>query len=451
MIAMRTACAAAVLLLLLSQAAYPAAEQELRRTPVVRAIETVAPAVVNIHTQRVVEREVNPFGSMFNGSDFFAPFFREFMGPGSTRKYVQRSLGSGVIIDSTERLVLTNAHVISGASEISVRLQDGRQFGAELVGSDPDFDLALLRLDGGDLLPQTRMGDSDNLLIGETVIAIGNPFGFGHSVTTGVISARNRSVETRRGLFTDFIQTDAAINPGNSGGPLLDITGSLIGITTAIHAEAQGIGFAIPINKAKRVTAELVSHGRVQPVWLGVNGQDVDQRIASFMGLSSITGMLITEVFSGTPAEKAGFRVGDLIETVNGIEVKDKDTYLRILRNATPGLRLQISYRREGTLSRVQTTPVRFENQTAAQLALKRWGIVVSADGRKGLVLQEVRPGSPAALVGLARGDRLLKIAGTDLTSIEEFVSAFARFRMHSNVILLAERDHRAYHLRVVI
>jgi serine protease Do len=447
---MRSGLAAAAVLFLLVQAAF-AGELDLRRTPVVQAIETVAPAVVNIHTKRVVEREVNPFGSMFGANDFFAPFLRDFMGPGSTRQYVQRSLGSGVIIDSAERLVLTNAHVISGASEINVRLQDGRQFGAELVGSDPDFDLALLRLDGGAALPQTQMGDSDNLLIGETVIAIGNPYGFGHSVTTGVISAMNRSVETRRGLFTDFIQTDAAINPGNSGGPLLDITGRLIGITTAIHAEAQGIGFAIPINKAKRVTAELVSHGRVQPIWLGVSGQDVDQRMASFLGLPSVKGMLINEVFSGTPAEKAGLRTGDLIEEVNGIEVKDKDTYLRILRNATPGAALRLSVRRDGATRRLQAAAERFEAGTATRLALMRWGIKVAFDGRKGLLIEEVRPGSPAALIGLARGDRLHKIAGTDVHTVEDFVALISRFRMHSNVILLAARGDRAYYLRMVI
>jgi serine protease Do len=447
---MRSALAAAALLLLLAQPVV-SADHDLRRTPVVRAVEAVAPAVVNIHTQRVVEREVNPFGSMFGGSELFAPFLRDFMGQGSTRRYVQRSLGSGVIIDSRERLVLTNAHVISGASEVSVRLQDGRQFVAELVGSDPDFDLALLRLEGGDALPQTEMGDSDNLLIGETVIAIGNPYGFGHTVTTGVISALNRSVETRRVLFTDFIQTDAAINPGNSGGPLLDITGRLIGITTAIHAEAQGIGFAIPINKAKRVTAELVSHGRVQPIWLGLAGQDVDQRIASFLGLASVKGMLVTEVFAGTPAERAGLRRGDLIEEVNGIEIKDKDTYLRILRNATPGLTFRLGVRRDGAIHRLQATPVRFEAETAVQMAWKRWGVRVSTDRGQGLLIQEVRPGSPAALVGLARGDRLLKVAGTDLLTVEDYAAAFSRFRMHSNVILLATRDGRAYHLRMVV
>jgi serine protease Do len=426
-----------------------ASEQDPRRTPVVRAIEAVAPAVVNIHTQRIVEREANPFGGMLGGSDFFAPFFRDL--PGQTRRFVQRSLGSGVVIDSAKRLVLTNAHVIAGASEISVRLQDGRQYSAELVGSDSDFDLALLRLEGKDRLPQTLMGDSDNLLIGETVIAIGNPYGFGHSVTTGVISALNRSVETKGGLFSDFIQTDAAINPGNSGGPLLDITGRLIGITTAIHAEAQGIGFAIPINKAKRVTEELVNHGRVQPVWIGVNGQDLDQRMASYLGLSSVKGMLVTEVYQGTPAQNAGLRPGDLIEAVNGIEVRDKDGYLRILRSATPGSSVVLTVRSEGRVRRVHVTPVRLEAPTAVQLAFQRWGLAVAADGKKGLVVNDVRQGSPVARVGISRGDRVLKIGGSDLATVEDFTLAFSRFRMHSIVIFLAARNNHAYYLRVQI
>ncbi|MFW5734018.1 MAG: trypsin-like peptidase domain-containing protein, partial [Oceanidesulfovibrio sp.] len=250
----------------------------MRRTPVVRAVEKISPAVVNITTDREVTRDM-PFGS---GNDLLAPFFREFFGDLPKRSYNHQSMGSGVIIDGKRGLVLSNAHVISGATSVRARLADGREFQAQLVGSDPDFDLAVLRLENAAELPQVPLGDSEDILIGETVIAIGNPFGFTHTVTTGVVSAVKRSIRTDHGIYTDFIQTDAAINPGNSGGPLLNLNGQLIGINTAIHAQAEGIGFAIPVNKAKRVVGELLGRGRVGPVWLGLAGQNIDPGTASY-------------------------------------------------------------------------------------------------------------------------------------------------------------------------
>lgn len=420
-----------------------AANREARMTPVVRTVQAVTPAVVNIHTARIVEQDVNPFGSMLDEK-----LFRHFFGSQDlTRRFEQRSLGSGVIIDGSKNLVLTNAHVIEGASSIRVRLLDGRQFDGELVGSDPDFDLAILHLKDAQNLPQAAMGDSSDMMIGETVIAIGNPFGFGNTVTTGVVSALERTIETKQGTFTDFIQTDAAINPGNSGGPLMNLAGELVGINTAIYAEAEGIGFAIPINKAKRVVDELVSRGRVQAVWLGLEGQDVDERIARYLNLDDARGMVVTQVHEPT-VEQAGLKPGDVIRSVGGVAVEDRNHYQRILRNFTLGQTVQIQVAGQSGTGTVSVVMQAFTDEKALDMASRRWGLSVGARGGQ-LLVSEVRPGSPAQQLGLRKGDVLVKVAGDAQVSVNDFARAFKRYRMANTVLLLVARDGRGYHVRL--
>jgi Do/DeqQ family serine protease len=420
-----------------------ASDKGIRMTPVVRTVQSVAPAVVNIHTARIVEQELSPFGSMFDDT-----LFRHFFGSRDlTRRFEQRSLGSGVIIDGRKNLVLTNAHVIEGASSIRVRLLDGREFDGELVGSDPDFDLAILHLKDARDLPEAAMGDSSDMMIGETVIAIGNPFGFGNTVTTGVVSALERTIETRQGTFTDFIQTDAAINPGNSGGPLMNLAGELVGINTAIYAEAEGIGFAIPINKAKRVVDELVSFGRVQAVWLGLEGQDVDERIARYLGLDTTRGMLVTQIHEAA-TQKAGLETGDVIRSVNGVGVEDRNHYQRILRNFTLGQDVRLEVAGQGGRRSVTVKLQSFTNEKALDMAARRWGMIVAVRGRN-LVISEVRPGSPAQTLGLKSGDLLLKVAGDAQASLDDYARAFKRYRMANTVLLLVGRDGRGYHVRL--
>jgi Do/DeqQ family serine protease len=424
------------------------AQEDLRMTPVVRAVQKVAPAVVNIHTSRVVEQEINPFGGLFGG-DLFEQFFGA---PGMTRQYEQKSLGSGVVIDAAKRLVLTNAHVISGASSIRTTFLDGRQYQAELVGSDPDFDLAILRLEGSDQLPQIAVGDSSDLLIGETVIAIGNPYGFSHTVTTGVVSAMHRTIKTRHGTFTDFIQTDAAINPGNSGGPLLNRLGQLIGINTAIYAEAQGIGFAIPIDKAKRVIAELLSHGRVDPVWLGIRGQDVDQRLARYFGLSAVSGLLVAEVYPDSPAQRAGLHPGDVLLRMAKNEIPDKQGYLDLLRNFTRDQQVQLEILSGGKRRTVTARVEIFQDDQALELAFRIWGLeVASRSGSKQLLVTRVRPDSPAARLGLEQGDVVVKIAGQSVDDPGDFALAFKRYRMQNSLILLVARGRQGYYARLTV
>jgi len=423
-----------------------AAGQDLRMTPVVRAVQDASPAVVNIKASKMVQRNSSPFQGLFND---FNPFFRDIF-PSQPRQYVSRSLGSGVVIDGQKRFVLTNAHVISGASNIQVRLLDGREFEAELVGSEPDFDLALLKLSGGGSLPDANTGSSDDLLIGESVIAIGNPYGFSHTVTTGVISALNRTIETKHGTYMGFVQTDAAINPGNSGGPLLNIYGRVIGINTAIYAKAQGIGFAIPIDKAKRVVEELVSYGKVHPVWLGVSGQNVDQRIAGYFGLDKVSGMLVTEVYEDTPAAEKGLRPGDVLISIGGTDIQDKEHYQRLIRNWTQKAQLEIVYLRDGKIRNLTMAPDVFDPDLALQLARERWGLAVR-EGGESLVVQEVAPDTPAESLGLQRGDQIYKIAGRSTKTRDDFMQSFMRYRMQSSVLLLVVRQGQGYyvHLRM--
>mmetsp|Transcript_713 Transcript_713/g.548 ORF Transcript_713/g.548 Transcript_713/m.548 type:complete len:283 (-) Transcript_713:13-861(-) len=247
-----------------------------RETPVVIAVNKVSPAVVNISTEYTVSRSQNPVFNFGPNSFFFDDFFKLF-DSGFERKYKRRSLGSGVIIDGKRGFILTNAHVLSKDSTITVVLKDKREFKTKIIGVDADSDLAVLHIASTTELPCVEMGNSDGLMIGETVIAIGNPFGFSNTVTTGVISAVNRSIKKKERVFENFIQTDASINPGNSGGPLLNINGKLIGINTAIYEKAQGIGFAIPINIAKRIVSDLILYGEVVPAWLGIIVQDIDE------------------------------------------------------------------------------------------------------------------------------------------------------------------------------
>ncbi len=422
-----------------------------RMTPVVRAVQAVAPAVVNITTAKVVEREVSPFGGLFP-EEFLSPFFRDFFGPGVKQKFTRQNLGSGVIIDGPKGLVLTNAHVIAGATTIRARLLDGREFTAELVGSDPDFDLAVLKLADAHDLPQVGMGNSEGLLIGETVIAIGNPFGFSHTVTTGVVSALKRSINTKQGVFTDFIQTDAAINPGNSGGPLLNILGELVGVNTAIQADAEGIGFAIPIDKAKGVIRELLDQGFVSHVWLGLSGQNLDQSMAGYFGLDSVSGMLVTEVFKDAPAQRAGIRAGDVILEIGGNRVQDKDHYLKLLRNYTQGKGLEVRVLREGAGLKTRVVVEPFPEERTMALAWERWGFTAGDKVRDGVLpIIKVRQNSPATRLGLEPGDALIKIGGIHQAGFQDFVQAFMRYRMQNSLLLLVGRGNRTYYARLRI
>ncbi|WP_043526821.1 Do family serine endopeptidase [Litchfieldella xinjiangensis] len=306
-----------------------------------RAVERAAPAVVNIYSSRVVENEQHPLMS--------DPFFRQFFGGDMpSRQRMLSSLGSGVIV-SPEGYVLTNHHVINDADQIQVALRDGRETLAEVIGTDPESDLAVLRIDL-DALPVIAMTDSTQTAVGDVALAIGNPFGVGQTVTMGIISATGRN-HLGLNAYEDFIQTDAAINPGNSGGALVNPEGGLVGINTAIFSRSggsQGIGFAIPTNLARDILEQLVTQGRVIRGWLGVEAQEMTQELASSFGLNTLDGVVIAGVVPGGPADQAGLRPGDILLKVNDRPIIDARAAMADIAAIEPGNRLALEVVRNG-------------------------------------------------------------------------------------------------------
>ncbi len=377
-----------------------------RRSRGVEAVERSSPAVVNISAEETVVQQ-SPFAAP--SDPFFDQFFRDFY-DARPRRSTRTSLGSGFIVD-TDGTILTNSHVILRGAKVRVTLVDGREFDAKLVGADADSDLAVLRIQTGERLPTVTLGTSTDLLIGETVIAIGNPFGLSHTVTTGVVSAVGRSLHGEERTYTDFIQTDASINPGNSGGPLLDIRGEVIGINAAIYGKAQGIGFAIPIDRAKRVLKELVSYGEVKRTWIGVFTQDLTPDLAAHFGVKK--GVVVATVEPKSPAANAGLVRGDVIVKVDGHDVGSSDEFegLVAAHQAGEDLDLTVSGDQDGTIRQVRVRVTAFPTADADALLWSLIGFAAEAD-QSGLVVSKVRPGSPVARIGLRRGDRVIGLGG---------------------------------------
>ena len=305
-----------------------------------RVVERNGPAVVNVTTEQRAREPANPFRP-FAGDPFFDRFFQDFFEP--REPHAEQSLGSGVLIDA-QRHVLTNEHVVTRAERIRVSLADGREFDAHLIGADPNNDIAVLEVETQENLPWIAPGSSADLMVGEPVIAIGNPFGLSHTVTTGVISALGRSLRTDERVYHGFIQTDASINPGNSGGPLLNAEGHLIAINTAVYNRAQGIGFAIPIDDARRVVRELIDHGEVSPVWIGIDLQDLDAGLVAALQLpSGARGAVVSRVRAESPAERAGVRRGDVVTHVDGQPLESARGFFERLERTTPGQELSLT------------------------------------------------------------------------------------------------------------
>lgn len=312
--------------------------------PFIQVAEQVTPSVVNIST--VTTGKAGKPSELFRpfGNDpFFRDFFDRFF-EGTPRRRQQTSLGSGVVIDKGG-LILTNNHVIKDADEITVRFSNKQEAKGKVVGTDGKTDLAVIRVITKEELPVARLGNSDALRVGEWAIAIGNPFGLDHTLTVGVVSATGRS-EVGIAAYENFIQTDASINPGNSGGPLLNVRGEVIGINTAIVASGQGIGFAIPINMARKVMDDLVKKGKVTRGWLGVGVQPLTPELAKSFGVSG-EGVLVNRVMPKSPAEAAGLKVGDLILSVDGKAVKDPGELQRIIADADIGKSVDLNILRE--------------------------------------------------------------------------------------------------------
>ncbi|MBN2467552.1 MAG: Do family serine endopeptidase [Deltaproteobacteria bacterium] len=437
---------------------YSGEASSLRRDPVVEAVQKASPAVVNISTEEMV-RHRNSFSSPFS-DPFFDRFFENFFEPRYEEKYTQQSLGSGVIFEKSG-YILTNWHVVQKASRIKIILIDETIYEAKLVGSSPDLDLAVLKIETGRDLPTLTIGDSDTLMIGEKVIAIGNPFGLSHTVTTGVISAASRSLKAGKNVYHDFIQTDASINPGNSGGPLLNIDGDLIGINTAIYGEgAQGIGFAIPINKVKRIVDDLILYGEVTSAWVGVRVQDLTPELKQYLDYDREGGVLVRSVDPKSPAALAGIEKIDIIVAIGKHAVRTSPDFWSSLRQYTANNEISFTLFRKGVLRTVLVKAQPFPLAKAEELVFSILGIAVEEfasppekrqrfENEGGVVISRVKPDSRADRVGIKPGDVVLQMNEVTIHSLNDFRTAAAKGLQKETMLLLIQRGAYGYYLTI--
>ena len=425
--------------------------------------ETVGPAVVNIDTVRMVATQLPSFEDPIF-ERFFGREFEEFR-----RTIPQKGTGSGFIINQ-EGYVLTNEHVVRKADKIKVILSDGREFDGEVIGSDVTSDMAIVKIKA-DHLPTVTLGNSDELRVGEIVIAIGNPFGLQQTVTMGVVSAKDRSIPagTEGQVYRNFIQTDTAINPGNSGGPLLNIKGEVVGINTAIIPYAQGIGFAIPINIAKKNIDDLINFGKVLRSWLGVYIQEVTPEIAEQFNLTEAKGVLVGDVIKNSPAEETGIKTGDIIMKVNNEEVNSPEELQNKIGNIEIGKEANIEIVRNGeTISFVvkigEMPTVEAEGSESpkekvfsVQTGLKVEPVTTEIAKElglpwvKGLVITEVIPGSSADDMGLQKGDVVLEANRTEVSSIGEWEKVINKLEPGDTLLLLVFRNQHTYYVPIKV
>jgi len=398
--------------------------------------ENVSQSVVNISTVKTIQ-------------DFFEKFF----GKERQREFKQKSLGSGFIFDK-EGYIITNNHVIEGADQIKVKLNNEKEFDAKIIGRDPSTDIAVIKIKSAHNLPVVTLGDSDAMKVGEWVIAIGSPFGLEHTVTAGIISAKGRVIGS--GPYDDFIQTDASINPGNSGGPLINMNGEVIGINTAIVAGGQGIGFAIPINVAKGIVEQLIKSGEVTRGWIGVAIQSLSEELAEYYGIKKGQGVLVTEVFSGDPADKAGIQPKDIIIEINGKEVGKSRTLSRVVADIKVGTTAKIKVLRNG---RKKTFNVRVTERENAKTVSRddpngheaELGIHVSEltaerarrfriSKAEGIIVTHVDRQSKAAEAGVLSGDIIKEINHKAIKTSKDYNSVLEDIKKGEPVIMVIKR-----------
>jgi serine protease Do len=411
-----------------------------------------SPSVVNISTVKLVKGRGQmpmPFGPNDPFRDFFERFFNDQM----PKNFKQQSLGSGFIIDK-EGFILTNNHVVEKSDEIKVRLSDEREFAAKIIGRDPKTDLALIKIDTDQPLVPMPLGNSDILEVGEWVIAIGNPFGLGNTVTAGIVSAKYRQIGA--GAYDNFIQTDASINPGNSGGPLLNRAGEVIGINSAIYSQSGGsigIGFAIPVNMAKDLLPQL-KKGRVTRGWLGVVVQKITPELKEKLKLKEERGALVADVTASGPAEKGGIKRGDVIVSFNGKEIKDTGDLPYAVASTPVGKTVNVDVVRKGQKMSLQVKIGELVEQPEdqeppevrpslgmtveeiTQETAKSYGLSESS----GLVVVQVEEGSPASAAGISPGDILLEMDQEPVKDLDSFEKKSAGYKKGDTVLLLVKR-----------
>ena len=399
----------------------------LRRTATVAVVEKVGPAVVNITTEQTVTVR-NPFFDLF-----FEP---------SMRQRTAQSLGSGIVIDAQGH-VLTNEHVVRGAETITVTLADGRELSAKIVGADPNNDVAVLQLEATKDVPWVPAGTSSGLFVGEPVIAIGNPFGFSNTVTTGVLSAVDRSLRSQEKTYHGFLQTDASINPGNSGGPLLNAEGELIGINTAIYQGAEGIGFAIPIDVAKRIVHELVTKGTVAPVWLGLDLQDLEPAMLELLKLpAGQRGAIVNRVRANGPAARAGVQRGDVLMRIDAHGVRAAREFYEVLESSTAGQTHELTLLRAGRELTLRAVAAEIPGTIVSELVNERLGVRLVLE--RGLFrIADVRTGSGAEQIGLQPGDFVRAIDGQALENEQALRRAVLRLQGRDRTYIRVQRGRR--------
>ena len=414
-------------------------------------LETVTPAVVNISTEGRVKVPTSP---LMND-----PFFRRFFNlPNQPRERKTQSLGSGVIVDAKRGLVLTNNHVIANADQITVKLRDGRELQAEMVGSDPDTDVAVIKIPPKNLTA-IPLADSEELRVGDFVVAIGNPFGLGQTVTSGIISALARSGLGITG-YEDLIQTDASINPGNSGGALVNLRGELVGINTAIYSQSGGnigIGFAIPINMAQQITEQLVEYGEVKRGFLGAQLQDLDPNLAEAFGIKTKRGAVLVNVVDGSPAARAGLLPGDVVTKVNGKIVSNAASLRNEIGLMRVGEEVALEYIRDGKRQTLKTkvgereSLSKNEGMRNKKLAGASFGNIPPespAYGRiLGVMLYEVERGTPVWDAGLREGDIITSVNRQPVRELNEFLSIVTQLK--GQLLLRVRRGDRAAYMVV--
>ena len=428
----------------------------------VEIAKRVNPAVVNISTTKISKGlEQGPLSPFFQD-----PLFRRFFGDEffrdheMPRRHKEQSLGSGVVV-SEDGYIITNNHVVAGADEIKVTLSDKREFTGKVVGSDPKTDLAVIHIKSNDL-PTIVWGDSDNIEVGEFVLAIGSPFGLSQTVTSGIISAKGRA-NVGIADYEDFIQTDAAINPGNSGGALVNIRGELIGINTAIFTRSggyMGIGFAVPSNMVKSVMDSLVKVGKVTRGWLGVYIQDITPELAKQFNLSSNQGALVSDIIDGSPAEKAGFERGDVIIQYNGKEIENTGHLRNVVAQTIIGKVVDVKVMRDGRekvlkvnigelpadmtkgeIGEEEKAEGIFEGVTVQNLTDEFRERLDVPDKIKGIVVTSVESGSVAEEFGLKSGDVVIEINKKPTKSVKDFNKAVSDIKKGEGVLVLLYRD----------
>lgn len=405
----------------------------LRMTPVVKAVRKVSPAVINIYTKKTVK--TNPFGR-WGDKDSGSPFDYY-----HRRKRNIQSLGSGVIIHP-KGYAVTNEHVVTKATQIHVQLADKRTFSAKIMGAARRFDLAVIKIQAGTKLPYAKMGSSSDLMPGETVVAIGNPFGLSHTVSTGVISALKRRLKIKKRIYEDFIQTDTAINPGNSGGPLLNILGELIGINTAIHKGGTGIGFAIPINRVKQAVKDLLRYGRVRGGWLGLT-------VEPYRG----PGLRVTSVVNGGPAGQAGIRPNDVIYGVRGKRIRTSQDFTGAVKRMIPGERVKFNLKRGTIVVKVGAyNPKVAWSQFQLRLGIRLAGAAQKASAmglstRRGVVLTWVQKSGTAHKVGLRPKDVIRQLNGYTTNTLSQLYAVITKIRVGTTLVMTVQRGSRLYRL----